>query len=70
MLPSRILLGLLLALVSASSASAAAKPKSSETIWYERIEAGCKADAKKYYSTFQFRKRRAFVKRCIVRAYR
>ena len=70
MKPSRILSGLLLALVSASLAGAAPKPKSNETIWYERIEAGCKADAKKYYSAIHFQKRRAFVKRCIVRAYR
>ena len=63
-------IGLLLVLVSAPSASAAEKPKSSETIWYERIEAGCKLDAKKYYSAIQFKKRRAFVKHCIDRAYR
>ena len=69
MKPSRMLLGLLLALVGASSASAAQK-KSNETIWYERIEAGCKADAKKYYSAIHFQKRRAFVKHCIDRAYR
>jgi hypothetical protein len=63
-------LGFLLALVAAPSASAAQKPKSSETIWCERIEAGCKADAKKYYSAIRFQKRRAFVKHCIDRAYR
>jgi len=62
-------LGLLLALVAAPSAHAA-QPKSSETIWYERIEAGCKSDGKKYYSALQFKKRRAFVKHCIDRAYR
>ena len=70
MKPSRMLLGLLLALVGASSASAAQKPKSNETVWYERIDAGCKADAKKYYSAIHFQKRRAFVKHCIDRAYR
>ena len=70
MKPSRMLFGLLLALVGASLASAAPKPKSSETIWYERIEAGCKSDAKKYYSAIQFKKRRAFVKHCIDKAYR
>ncbi len=64
------LLLILPALVSVSSARAAQKPKSNETIWYERIEAGCKADAKKYYSAIQFQKRRAFVKNCIDRAYR
>ncbi len=67
---SRMLLGLLLALIGAPSVRAVEKPKSSETIWYERIEAGCKADAKKYYSAIHFQKRRAFVKHCIDRAYR
>jgi hypothetical protein len=70
MKPSHMLFGLLLALVGAWSASGVAKEKSSEVIWYERIEAGCKADAKKFYSTIQFKKRRAFVKHCIDRAYR
>jgi hypothetical protein len=69
MKPSRVLSALMLALIAAPPAHAA-KPKSSETIWYERIEAGCKADAKKYYSAIQFQKRRTFVKRCIDRAYR
>ena len=69
MKPSWILSALLLALIAASPALAA-KPKSNETIWYERIEAGCKADAKKYYSAIQFQKRRAFVKNCIDKAYR
>jgi hypothetical protein len=64
------LFGLLLVLIGVPPVHAVAKPKSSETIWYERIEAGCRSDARKYYSTFQFQKRRAFVKRCIVRAYR
>ena len=67
---SRVLFGLLLAVVAAPSAHAVEKPKSSQVIWYERIEAGCKADAKKYYSAIHFRKRSAFVKRCIDRAYR
>jgi len=70
MKPNRMLFGFLLALIAAPSAFAAPKPKSSETIWYERIEAGCKADAKKYYSAIHFQKRRAFVKNCIDRAYR
>ena len=70
MRPIRVLFGLLLALSVAPSAHAVAKEKSSETIWYERIESGCKADAKKYYSAIHFRKRRAFVKHCIDRAYR
>jgi hypothetical protein len=67
---SRMLFGLLLALLVSSSAGAAQKQKSSETIWYERIEAGCKSDAKKYYSAIQFKKRRAFVKHCMDRVYR
>jgi len=46
------------------------KQKSSETIWHERIEAGCKSDARRYYSAIYFQKRRAFVKRCVERAYR
>ena len=70
MRPSRMLFGLLLALIAAPSASAVEKPKSSEAIWYERIEAGCKSDARKYYSAIYFKKRRAFVKHCIDRAYR
>jgi len=70
MKPNRMLFGFLLALIAAPSAFAAPKPKSSETIWYERIEAGCKADAKKYYSAIHFQKRWAFVKNCIDRAYR
>ena len=67
---SRAIIGTLLAVSLAASADAAREPKSSETIWYERIEAGCKADARKYYSAIQFKKRRAFVKHCIDRAYR
>ena len=69
MRPGHMLLGLLLALVG-PSAHAAEKPKSYETVWYERIEAGCKADARKYYSALQLKKRRAFVKHCIDKAYR
>jgi len=65
-----MLFGLLLALIGAPSAAAVEKPKSNETIWYERIDAGCKADAKKYYSAIHFQKRRAFVKHCIDRTYR
>ena len=70
MKPSHMLFGLLSALVGAWSASAVAKETSSEAIWYERIEAGCKSDAKRYYSAIHFQKRRAFVKHCIDRAYR
>ena len=67
---SRATIGALLVCSVAPLAHAVERPKSSETIWYERIEAGCKADAKKYYSAIHFQKRRAFVKHCIDRAYR
>ena len=67
---TRIILGTLLALSAAASAGAVETPKSSDAIWYERIEAGCRAEAKKYYSAVHFKKRRQFVKRCIDRAYR
>ena len=70
MRPTRAIAVALLALFAVSPAAAAPKQKSSETIWHERIEAGCKADAKKYYSAIHFQKRRAFVRRCIERAYR
>jgi hypothetical protein len=70
MRPSRTIVGLSLALTAISCAKAAEKPKTSEAIWLERIEAGCKADAKKYYSALQFKKRRTFVKNCVDRAYR
>jgi hypothetical protein len=69
MRPNHLLFGFLLTLIAAPSVQAA-QPKSNETIWYERIEAGCKSDAKKYYSAVQFKKRRAFVKHCIDKAYR
>jgi hypothetical protein len=65
----RFLGGGLLALL-ATKADAVAKPKDYDTVWYERIEAGCKADAKRYYSAIYIKKRRAFVKQCIDRAYR
>ena len=70
MRPSRAIVGPLLVLSAISLANAAEKPKSSEAIWLERIEAGCKADAKKYYSALHFKKRRTFVKNCVERAYR
>ena len=66
----RIFIAGLLVLSAAASTSAATKPKDHDAVWYERIEAGCKADAKRYYSAIQFKKRRAFVKQCIDRAYR
>jgi hypothetical protein len=70
MRPGCIVVGALLALSAAWPAGAAQKPKSSEAVWAERIEAGCKADARKYYSAIQFKKRRTFVKHCVDRAYR
>jgi hypothetical protein len=70
MRPSCLSICALLALCAASPAGAATKPKSSDAVWLERIEAGCKADAKKYYSAIHFKKRRAFVKHCVDRSYR
>ena len=64
----RLALGIVLA-VSAVAAGRAAEPKSSDALWYERIEAGCKAEAKRYYSAVHFKKRRLFIKHCIDRAY-
>ena len=66
----RIVIAGLLALSAAASAGAATKPKDYDGVWYERIEAGCKADAKRYYSAIHFKKRGMFVKQCIDRAYR
>lgn len=60
----------LLALSIATPADAARRPKSSDAIWLERIQAGCRAEAKRYYSAVRFKKRRAFVKHCVDRAYR
>jgi len=70
MRPPRTIAVTLLALIAVSPTAAVPKQKSSETIWHERIEAGCKSDARKYYSAIYFQKRRAFVKRCVERAYR
>jgi len=44
-----------LALSIATPADAARRPKSYDAVWLERIEAGCKADARKYYSAIHFR---------------
>jgi hypothetical protein len=65
---TRLVIGTLLVLAAVSWANAV--EKSSDAVWLERIEAGCKADAKKYYSVIHFKKRRAFVKRCVDRANR
>ncbi len=69
---TRLVIGTLLVLAAVSWANswANAVEKSSDAVWLDRIEAGCKADAKKYYSVIHFKKRRAFVKRCVDRAYR
>ena len=52
-----------------SGTARAAEPKTSDAVWYERIEAGCKAEAKRYYAAVHFKKRRLFIKHCIDRAY-
>ena len=64
--------GCLLAVVVVVPAGAREKPKamSSEALWYERTEAYCKAEARRYYTVLHFKKRRLFVRRCINRAYR
>jgi len=64
-----LVVGTLLAFY-ASGTARAAEPKTSDAVWYERIEAGCKAEAKRYYSAVHFKKRRLFIKHCIDRAYR
>jgi hypothetical protein len=70
MRPGRVVIGTLLGLAAVWPAGAVGKPKSSDVVWLERIEAGCKADAKKYYSAIHFKKRKLFVKHCVDRAYR
>jgi hypothetical protein len=37
-------------------------------MWLRQIEAGCKAEANKQYSTIRFNKRRVFVEQCIAKA--
>ena len=69
-LATRVAAGVLVALSVAAPAHAREKTKSSDAVWYERIEAGCKADARRYYAAIHFQKRRAFVKSCLDRAYR
>ena len=65
---TRILLGALLLIGVPSFANAV--EKSNDAVWYERIDADCKLQAKKYYSVLHFKKRRIFIRRCIERAYR
>jgi hypothetical protein len=60
-----ILAGALLALSLAAPAGAAKKVITSETIKEDLIAAHCKAEAKKYYSALQFKKRRQFEKDCV-----
>ena len=55
MRPGRAIVGTLLVLAANSLAHAVEKPKSSDTIWLERIEAGCKADAKNTIPRSTFR---------------
>ena len=71
MRPTRTIAVTLLALIAVSPTAAVPKQKSSETIWHERIEAGCKSDARKYYSAIYFPEAPGVrEKRCVERAYR
>ena len=67
---SRIVAGALLVLSLAAPAHAAKKVITPETIKEDLIAAHCKAEAKKYYSFVQVKKRRAFEQDCIERARR
>ena len=67
---SRIVVCALLVLPSAAPVHAAKKVITPETIKEDLIVAHCKAEAKKYYSIVQIRKRRAFERDCIERARR
>jgi len=69
-LASGIVVGALLVLPSAAPVHAAKKVITPETIKEDLIVAHCKAEAKKYYSIVQIRKRRAFERDCIERARR
>jgi hypothetical protein len=79
----RLALAVLLVVASASAAAAESAKVSVarerinkawderiEKIQNARIEAGCKAEAKKTYTAVHFRKRRAFVRDCIEQAHR
>ena len=66
----RVMLGSLLALAVAAPAGAARKAITPQSIQEDLIAARCKAEARKYYSVVQLRKRRAYEKSCIERAYR
>jgi hypothetical protein len=67
---SRIVVCALLVVSIAAPAHAARKVTTPETIKEDLIVARCKADAKKYYSFVQMKKRRAFEQDCIERARR
>jgi hypothetical protein len=69
-LASHILAGALLVLSSVATGHAAKKVITPETIKEDLIVAHCKAEAKKYYSIVQLRKRRAYEQDCIERARR
>jgi hypothetical protein len=69
-LASCVVAGTLLVLSLAAPADAAKKVITPETIKEDLIVARCKAEAKKYYSFVQIRKRRAFEQDCIERARR
>lgn len=67
---SLVLLGSLLALSSTATVNAAKKEITPETIREDLIAAHCKAEAKKYYSVWQLKKRRMFERNCVERAQR
>jgi hypothetical protein len=67
---SRIVVCALLVVSIAAPADAAKKVITPETIKEDLIVAHCKAEAKKYYSFVQVKKRRAFEQDCIERARR
>ena len=69
-LAGHILAGALLTVSIAAPAGAAKKVITPETIKEDLIVAHCKAEAKKYYSIVQLRKRRAYEQDCIERARR
>ena len=69
-LASHIAVGALLVISIATPADAAKKVITPESIKEDLIVAHCKAEAKKYYSIVQLRKRRAYEQDCIERARR
>ena len=69
-LVSPLVASVFLMLTIATPADAAKKVITPETIKEDLIVAHCKAEAKKYYSIVQIRKRRAYEQDCIERARR